>query len=128
MNELSPRGNAPEAPTVQGHVMGFVNSAAACKMLLQALDREGIPILNILVMHGREGIETWDHISSVSDEKDAAIFRDGIAELEAGRFAVSVEVHDAQEAAAVAEISAQHGGHGFHHFYSAASDSHSAAD
>ena len=102
----------------QGHTIGFVDTPTACEAMTQALNQAGFSNANILVFQGEDGIHLLDHLldGSLWGESAEECLRLGTEEFRVGHSAVCVKVHNDGEAANVAAISTQHGGHGIYHF------------
>jgi hypothetical protein len=105
-------------PNVQGHTIGFVDSWSACQAITDRLNEGGIDSDRVVAFQGNEGIAAWDRLLEGSrwGESVDDVLKEGLSELRLGHCVLLVEVGDDKEAALVASISTQHGGHGIHHF------------
>jgi hypothetical protein len=117
--EVTPNQDVnPEETNLPGHTIGFVDSPTDCDALTQSLQQAGFPDTAITVLRGETGLELFNRLleGSLWGEADEDVYKQGAIELTSGHSAVCVEVQDADEAARVASISTQHGGHGIYHF------------
>ena len=107
-----------EMPEPQGHAIGFVNSQSDCDDVIQALNSAGFSDGMIAVLNGDNGIRLLTRMMAGSLWGEAAedLMKQGVIELTHGHFALTVEARDRNEALAIADASAKHGGHGFSYF------------
>jgi hypothetical protein len=102
----------------EGHTIGFVNTAAECAAMTQALNQAGVSDGCIHVWQGKEGLESLQGMldGSLWGESAEEVLKQGTDELNGGHFVACIEIQSAREAATVAEISTQYGCHGIYHF------------
>ena len=118
MSLMTQPNEAQNLSDPRGHTVGFIDTSSACETMTQALKDAGFPDAKILVFYGEEGVHLLDRMmeGSLWGESAEEALRHGTAELRVGHAVVCVEVHGSEEAAIVAEISTQHGGHSIYHF------------
>jgi hypothetical protein len=105
-------------PEPQGHAIGFVDTKPDCDAVTQALNAAGFPDSAITVFGGEDGLHLLKRMMSGSlwGETAEDVLKQGTIELSHGHFALIVEAEDRDQAVLAANVSAQHGGHGFNHF------------
>lgn len=118
MSDSTVLADNQDVPPVQGHAIGFMETAAAGDSLAQALIQAGFPAAKINLFHGPDGIEHWEQMmkGSLWGESAEKVYHAGEADLQSGHSVIAVEVRDAIEAAKVADAAKKFGGHGFYHF------------
>jgi len=107
-----------ELPKLQGHAIGVVDSDLACSQLTEALAAGGFSTARQLVFQGEDGIQLVNRMmeGTTWGESSEHFLMQCLIELNQGHSVVSVEVANENEAAAVAEIASQFGGHSIYHF------------
>jgi len=118
MSELSDSDQGHDVPVLQGHAIGILNSLAECDAVVGALDVAGFSEARTLVFLGDDGIHLVQRMleGSLWGETSENYLNECVAELTDGHCVVSVPVQNNNEAAAVAAIMTQFGGHGVNYF------------
>ena len=105
-------------PSPAGRVVGFFPTQAECEEATRALWAAGVAEAKIVVLAGEEGIHLLE--GSQDDffmgDGETELIQRGIVELRNGHCVLGVEAQDRDEAARIASIGSQHGGHGFSYF------------
>ena len=107
-----------EMPELQGHTIGFVDTQTDCDAVIQELNSAGFSDSTMIVLNGDNGIRLLTRMMSGSlwGETAEDLLKQGVLELSHGHFALTIEARDRDQALAVANTSAKHGGHGFSYF------------
>ena len=107
-----------ESPKAPGHTLGFVDTPTERETMTRALNQAGFPDEKITTFHGADGVHLLTQMmeGSLWGESAEEALKQGTEELRVGHSVVCVQVHGAEEAATVADISTQHGGHSIYHF------------
>jgi hypothetical protein len=107
-----------DLPEAQGHAIGFASSQIECDAIIQELNDAGFATSTIQVFSGEDGIQLLKRMMSGSlwGEAEEDMLKQCVIELSHGHFALSVESRDREQALAIANLAAKHGGHAFTHF------------
>lgn len=104
-------------PDIQGHMMGFMDSAAHCQQVVNELSGWGIDESRIRTLSGPAGLETFRAMLngySWGEESDQMV---RVGEIEFGNNHVVLCVEaDRDEGLQIAHFAQSLGGHGFRHF------------
>jgi hypothetical protein len=109
-------GPTPIEPT--GHVIGFIETQAACDGVVSAFLQAGIAPGKILVLHGHDGSRRLHEMMDGSQwgEEVQRVLKEGEQELVDGHFVICIESTERPEALRIAMLGKAQGGHGFSHF------------
>ena len=108
----------PELGTLQGHMIGFVDSEVECRAVAQALNMAGVSDSQFLSSDGVEGLRLLNQMlgGSLWGETAEHVLKQGEIELSHGHFVLIVDSETREDAARLANIAMSVGGHGFNYF------------
>ncbi len=111
-------------PSPAEHVIGFVVSQVECDAVTSAMTKVGVPITQIKVLHGQNGIELFDQMmdGALWGEDAERVMKMGEEVLRSEQFVFIVNAKDRDEGLRIAKAAESHGGHGFTHFGSLADE------
>lgn len=107
-----------ELDTPEMRAIGFVDTKEQFDAVTQALKAAGCSDSNIIALQGTDGIEMLKRLQksfNFGDGEDA-LMEFSIKELQAGHYALSIEVKDRASALQVTSLSEPLGAHSFSYF------------
>ena len=110
------RGQDLATPEMQA--IGFVDTKEQFDAVTQALKAAGYAETNIIALQGADGIEMLKRLRKTFNFGDGedALMELSIAELQAGHYALGIDVKDRASALEVASLSEPLGAHSFSYF------------
>jgi hypothetical protein len=110
------RGQDLATPEMQA--IGFVDTKEQFDAVTQAIKAAGYAEMNIIALQGADGIELLKRLQKTFNFGDGedALMEFAIKELQAGHYALGIDVKDRASALEVASLSEPLGAHSFSYF------------
>jgi hypothetical protein len=106
-------------PQLRGMLIGVLDARQELDAAVAAINAAGIPISEMVVLHGEDGlnlIERFQSGSSYFSDGPEKLFRRDKSVLAEGKYILGISVKSSEQARELAALAKQHGGHGFAHF------------
>jgi hypothetical protein len=105
-------------PSPEGRAIGFVDTQDEFDAVIAALAEAGVAQENIQVFHGQGSIELLEKNRGKFFLGDAEeqMMDFAVRQLEVDRYALSIAVHDRDDAMKLAKIAERYGAHSFGYF------------
>jgi hypothetical protein len=110
------RGQDLTTPEMQA--IGFVDTKEQFDAVTQAIKAAGYAEMNIIALQGADGIELLKRLQKTFNFGDGedALMEFAIKELQAGHYALGIDVKDRASASKIASLSEPLGAHSFSYF------------